>query len=116
LDNVVWSNPKSLVGTQILGQLGMNFFLQVPKKVGDLFVWDYEPSYDEFHTLSEGNFYIPIDKLPPPTVRVKPEKNMLVILNARKLHAIEPTIDRDRIAVSCFLGFYTNTKPLTFWS
>lgn len=115
-DLVGWSNPKAKNAQDIQGQFGVNYFLQVPKEGGRLLLWNMHLDKKEFHAQSEGDFCIPISKLPPPDFIVKPENGMLILLNSTKLHAIETSIDGDRIASSCFIAYRGEDQPLTYWT
>lgn len=115
-DLVGWSNPDAIGIEDIMGQYGLNYFLQTPEEGGELLLWNKHLTQAEFYNKSKGNFCIPINELPKPDIKIKPRSGLLVILNARNLHAIETSIDNDRIAYSCFIAYRDFNKPLTYWT
>lgn len=115
-DLVKWSNSKAINISDVEGQFGLNYFLQVPSVGGHLMVWNQELEYEEFNKRSKGFFCIPLEEMPPPDWVVKPEVGMLILLNSRNLHAIEKSISCDRIALSFFVAYRGKNKPITIWS
>jgi hypothetical protein len=115
-DLVSWSNPKAKTIHDIQGQFGMNYFMQVPQNGGKLLMWNISYDKPTFDKKAEGLFCIPIHHLPPPDIMIKPEAGMLVFLNTHYLHAIEKSIDSDRIASSCFIAYRGKSKALTYWT
>lgn len=115
-DLIISSNPKALNGHEVLAQVGMNYFLQTPKEGGELLVWDQQLGADEFIKKARGDFCIPIEEMPLPDLKLKPEKGMLELVNTSNLHAINTSVDLDRIAFSYFIAYRGRYKPLTFWS
>ena len=115
-DFAKWSNPRALGIDNIVGQFGMNYFIQIPEEGGELLCWNKSMQLDEFNTAAKGDFCIPIDQLPTPDLIIKPEVGMLVLLNANKLHAINMSYGSARIAMSCFLAYRGTDHKLTIWS
>lgn len=115
-DHIKWSNPKADNTDDMMGQYGINYFLKTPKESGALMMWNKEYAKEDFFSLSKQDFCIPIENLPKPDCLLKPEVGMLTILNARKLHAIDYCRDSERIALSCFLAYRGQNKPLSIWS
>lgn len=115
-DLVSWSNPHAKGTADIIGQFGMNYFLQAPDQGGELLIWNKHLSREEFYEKSKGDFCIHVSQLPPPDLKVKPKVGMLTLLNAHNLHAVEPSLDNDRIAASCFVAYRGENKPLSYWT
>lgn len=115
-DLVSWSNQKAKDIEDIKWQFGVNLFLQVPEEGGHLLLWNQHLNFNDFYKKSMGDFCIPIDNLPNPDIKIKPKEGMLVLLNSHYLHAIEKSIDKNRIASSFFLAYRAHDKPLTYWT
>lgn len=115
-DRLKTSNPNAQGLDIIQGQFGMNYYMRVPKQGGALYLWDKILSEEEFNKQSEGDFCIPIHKLPPADVVLQPEEGMLSLINANRLHAISTSVTSDRVGLSCFLAYRGQDKPLSIWS
>jgi hypothetical protein len=115
-DFLSWSNPGAKNTDLIIAQCGMNYFTQVPNEGGCLIMWKKSLSREEFFKASKGDFCIHLDNMPNPDISIKPKQGMLALINANYLHAIQMPIDKDRIAVSCFVGYQGDKQPLLLWS
>lgn len=100
----------------IISQIAMNVYLQMPKIGGELELWNQECSDEEFEKLREGSYGILRTKLPAPSVRIKPETGELILFKSSRLHAVLPVKGDKRLSISCFLAFRGLNKPLTVWS
>lgn len=108
-------NPITL---EIKGQIAANIYLQMPAigKGGNLELWDFSLTDNKFNEMRGSNYGISRDKLPPPTQIISPEVGDLVLFNARRLHAVRECDTSERLSVSCFIGYRSRNKPLTYWS
>ncbi len=99
------------------GQFAANTYIDMPANGGELDIWKEEFSDKTYDAMREnGSYGIKRDKLPAPYLTYKPEQGELLLFNARKLHAVKPVYGSSRLSISCFIGFYGNDKPLTYWS
>lgn len=100
----------------LTAQFAANIYFQVPKFGGELLMWHRNMSSEEFDRKRNGKYGIEIEELPMPDVVVKPGRGDLLIFDSRKIHAVASPQDASRIAVSFFIGYRGNDKPLTYWS
>lgn len=116
--------PRDMVGWTIADinqQLSWNLFLQSPEGGGEFQIWK--------------RYWIPEDeklyKHDPKTMKgykdevvngcatavVDPQTGRFVLFDARNYHTIGNVVgNRDRIAMSSFIGIVDESKPLIFWS
>lgn len=116
-DNLSKDAPDSVNAKLILAQLAANVYLDMPKNGGELELWDRvydDESYNQM--IEDGSYGIDRSRLPPPSYIIKPESGDLIIFNAGRLHGVKSGIDHSRISISCFIGYYGENKPLTYWS
>lgn len=102
--------PESIY--QLDGQFSANVYLQLPKSGGALEVWNVPPfSPAEVDALPEDKDWRA--ELPEPVV-IRPRVGELVIINTRRLHAVQSFSEGTRITVQCFIG-YNAHSPLFLW-
>ena len=96
-------------------QFGMNIYLQVPDKGGDLQMWLREATLEERKHVrqSEG---IPHGSVEPPYHTIHPEAGDMIMMSTRLLHAVTPGVETARISIGSFIGCYGEERPLTIWS
>ena len=103
--------------TNLTGQLGMNIYLELPEKGGQLQLWDISLSDSEYNSMRLNDSYgIERALLPEPSMTIKPSEGELVLIDTKKLHAISPLQKGRRITLSSFLGVIDEVEPLLMWS
>lgn len=103
-------------GRNILAQVAMNVYLQLPKIGGELELWNRSCSDEEFDRL-RGDFYgIQRAKLPAANLSIKPLIGELVLFHSTRLHAVKPVKGDSRVSISCFFAYRGDHRPLTIWS
>jgi len=116
IDKLEWSLPAHLQ-VNLLAQLSVNIYLQVPDQGGELEVWDIRPSPPEYQALKRERHYgIDRDHLPPADFSTRPQDGDLIIINPRFIHAVRPVHRSPRITLSSFIGYFGEQSPLIFWS
>ncbi len=98
------------------GQLAVNIYLQMPEAGGEIELWLKEPTaaQDKEQETRDG---LDRDSLGEPKLVVKPEEGDLVIFNSRLIHGVTAGIGkRQRVTMSCFIGYRDDALPLTYWS
>lgn len=100
----------------VLAQFGANLYAQVPDTGGELLMWNMNMPPEEFDRLRAGEYGIPVERLPPPDLALKPSAGDLFVFDSRKMHAVAPPVERPRLALSCFVAYRGDEAPLTFWS
>lgn len=108
--------PRQPEATSLSAQFGANIYMQMPGAGGALLMWKGEIAPAAFNKMRGEDYGIPIDRLGPPDVRVRPAPGDLLIFNSRKMHAVSPGTGRSRLALSCFVGYRGESNPLSFWS
>jgi hypothetical protein len=108
--------PGHSEATSLIAQFGANIYIQMPSAGGALLMWNDEIPPMVFNRMRGSDYGIPIDRLGPPAVSVRPSPGDLLVFNSRKMHAVSPGSGRSRLAVSCFVGYRGESKPLTYWS
>ncbi|MBP9841899.1 MAG: 2OG-Fe(II) oxygenase [Simkaniaceae bacterium] len=115
-DMIRWYDKASPRSQEIISQLTMNIYLQIPKMGGELELWDWGfRDKEEYEKHAEGSYGIDKAKLDPPALIIQPKIGDLVLFNPEKLHCIT-TGSGQRFSVSCFIGYRGDKKPLTYWS
>ncbi|WP_375414940.1 2OG-Fe(II) oxygenase [uncultured Bradyrhizobium sp.] len=108
--------PDTPEANSLISQFGVNIYIDVPAKGGELGMWNHEISDAEFLEQRGDDYAIPLDQLGPCDYTTKPENGDLIFFNARKLHAVLPGEGIDRLTISGFLGYRGDKEPLTVWS
>lgn len=108
--------PDTRESRTLISQFGVNVYIDVPAKGGELAMWMDEISDAEFLCMRGNDYAIPLDRLDDPDFTVKPENGDLILFNARKLHAVLPGEGVDRLTLSSFIGYRGNDHGLTVWS
>ncbi len=98
-------------------QLAANLYMSTPEEGGELEVWDFSPSMEELENLFSGEYdFIDRNKLPMEPARVKPQVGELILFRSNCVHSVTPSRGGMRTAASCFIGYYGQDKPLTYWA
>lgn len=108
--------PNSPEAKNVKAQFGANIYVQTPKKGGELLMWHMNMEPEKFDELRDGNYGLQVESLGKPDLSIKPDTGDLLIFDSRKMHAVAPPIDRSRLALSFFIAYRGDDKPLTFWS
>lgn len=116
-DRLDRDSPDSFQATSLLGQLSANIFIQVPESGGGLRLWSHEPeNEEEYVKLKNGSYGLSLDVLGEPAHLIQPETGELVIFNTRKYHGVAPGTGKARINVGMFIGYRSDSSPLSYWS
>ncbi len=109
--------PYLEVAKEISAQFAANIYLQVPHEGGEIRLWKERFTDEELRQMArEGSEYgCDPEKLPPPSLELKPEPGELLIIDSTRLHAVKASHGGTRVGMSCFLG-YRPGKPLVYWS
>lgn len=108
--------PEEQAANDLVRQMAVNVYIDVPEVGGELLMWRNEISDAEFLERRGSKYGMEIEPLGKPDLIIKPQVGELIIFNARKLHAVAAGAGSDRLTVSCFLGYRGRHKPLTMWS
>ncbi len=98
---------------KLLKQFSANIYVSVPRKGGELEIWDVPPiptSVIHEHD-PDRNWRAEL----PESLKIKPEKGDLLLFNTRRPHAIGRFHQGSRITAQCFIGINTN-KSLSLWT
>jgi predicted 2-oxoglutarate/Fe(II)-dependent dioxygenase YbiX len=108
--------PGVVEAESLTAQFAANIYFKMPEVGGELLMWHRNMPTVEFDERRKGKYGIAIDDLPPPDVVVKPGCGDLLIFDSRKIHAVASPHGTARMAVSFFIGYRGDDKPLTYWS
>jgi hypothetical protein len=98
-------------------QLAANIYLNMPEEGGELQLWNYGCSDEEYkNLLTPGDYYVDRSKLEEPVITIRPEAGELVLFNPMRYHAVTAGKSAKRVSVSCFIGYRGEYNPLTLWS
>lgn len=107
------------ISTLVRSQLAFNIYLDVPQYGGDLEIWDWVASDEDFRALQDQreNFSYALDRerISKSDISIKPNVGDLVLFNSSNVHAVAPS-KGDRVSVSCFIGYCGINHPLILWS
>ena len=108
---------KSFVkASQIINQLAVNIYLQMPQHGGELELWDFGiKDVHEYQKMAENSYGIHKSKLPNPALIIKPKVGELILFCSQRLHCIFPGSEK-RLTMSSFIGYRGKNFPLTYWS
>lgn len=103
----------------VVGQLGVNIYLDTADQGGELESWDRYISDEEYESLRDrypGSYGFPREMLPEDSVLVDPEVGDLVLVNTTRAHAVRRIEQGRRMTVSGFVGSAGIDQPLRYWS
>jgi len=112
--------------TALLGSLGIsvrfgiNVYLNMPPKGGEIEFWHRYISDTEYEELKRSDYGVNREDIGSPDVRFRPAIGQAVIFRADRPHAVAPINTgltdvsqfEDRITNACFLGITDSTKPI----
>lgn len=108
--------PGAPEAISVQAQFGANVYVQIPETGGELLMWNMNMAPRVFDQLRGKDYGIRVETLPKPDIVVKPGTGDLLIFDSRKMHAMAPPVEKSRLALSCFVAYRGDGKPLTFWS
>ncbi|MCE2790633.1 MAG: 2OG-Fe(II) oxygenase [Saprospiraceae bacterium] len=109
--------PKELKFITLLAQAAGNIYLSLPEEGGELLLWDIKPDYEEYEALKEHRHdFIDTSKLSSEPIVMKPRNGELILFRSDHIHAVSSAKNVNRIALSCFVGYYGDDQPLTYWA
>jgi len=116
--------PRDMRGWHIASirqQFSWNLFLQTPETGGEFVIWkrywetNDEPLYKYDSRTMKGYKSEVISNCP--SVVVEPKEGRLVLFDSRNYHDVSKVIgERQRLAMSAFIGLIDEHNPLLLWS
>jgi len=106
-------------GIHLLGQIGVNIYLEVAEEGGGLEAWDRVIADEEYMSLGkqyEGSYGYRRELLPRQSLVISPDVGDLVMINTAYVHAVRKITAGRRITVSGFVGSCGSEQPLRCWS
>lgn len=103
----------------LVGQLGVNIYLDVAEEGGGLEAWDHIVSDEEYYALGrdyEGSYGYSREQLPEQSLVIAPQVGDLILINTAFVHAVRKITHGRRITVSGFVGSRGMSEPLRCWS
>lgn len=110
---------EDMKGIDLLGQIGVNIYLDVAEEGGGLEAWDHVVSDEEYAGLGgryEGSYGYDRERLPGRSLLIHPQVGDLVMINTAYVHAVRKITAGRRITVSGFVGSRGSEQPLLCWS
>lgn len=108
--------PSEAAANDLLAQFGANVYIKVPAEGGELLMWEKEIPPAVFDEMRGPDYGLEISRLGTADLAVKPQRGDLLIFNSRKMHAVAPGKELNRLALACFVAYRGMNNPLTFWS
>lgn len=101
-------------------QLAFNIYLDVPEKGGEIELWNWKATDEDFTRYQNKNpdlaYGMDRSKLKEPDLVYKPKKGDVLIFNPRNVHAVAPSFGTKRLTISTFIGYSGVDKELVLWS
>lgn len=111
--------PHKDISGMIKCQLAFNVYLEMPEIGGELEIWDWVVTDEEFKCLKdqrEGFSYaLNRERIRKSNILLKPDIGDLILFNSNNVHAVTPS-SGERLSISCFIGYCGMEKPLVVWS
>ena len=107
-------NPRA---REIRIQLAANVYLNMPESGGSLLLWDASMLPENLsHCLRQDGYGFDPEKIGLPKLEIQPEIGDLILFNSRYLHSVSRVGVGGRLSSSCFIGFRSFNRPLSYWS
>jgi hypothetical protein len=118
LDNLAWDLEKiDKANTEVMTQLAVNVYLDVPDSGGEVKLWRISPDKKEYEKYRNKNSYgLDEAKMPKPDLIFKPKIGDLWLFRASELHQVVEAGKGRRVTQSCFVGFRGDDEYLIVWS
>lgn len=103
----------------LVGQLGVNIYLDTADAGGELETWDFVITDEQYTSLREqypGSYGYAHSMLPAESLLISPEVGDLVLVNTMCAHAVRKITKGRRMTVSGFVGNAGADQPLRCWS
>ncbi|MEX0446412.1 2OG-Fe(II) oxygenase [Xenorhabdus sp. SGI246] len=101
-------------------QLAFNIYLDVPEKGGEIELWNWKATDQEFHNFQNKNpdlaYGMDREKIRKPDIVYKPKKGEILLFNPRNVHAVAPSNGTPRLTISTFIGYSSDNEELVLWS
>ncbi len=101
-------------------QIAFNCFLSTAEDGGEMELWDYKPSDEEYvklaHKDEKLSYGLDRSKVGAPTMTYTPKIGEIVLFNAGYLHAVSPVRKGQRLTLSSFIGVVDKSDELVIWS
>lgn len=108
--------PTNGAVSELKTQVALNLYIEVPERGGELELWDVHLSDEERKTLLAGKHdFIDRDGLPEPE-QLRPRNGELILFRSDHVHAVRGMRRENRVAASCFLGYYGSGEPIRYWA
>lgn len=117
-DKLDW-DLKAIDGgeTQVMSQLAVNIYLDMPKQGGQVRLWRESLNKKEYDYLRNKDSYgVDELKLPKPDFVFRPKAGDLWLFRASELHQVVESGAGRRVTQSCFVGFWGDNEHLIVWS
>lgn len=108
--------PDSFRAHSLKCQIACNVYLSMPSQGGELWIWNREIGEKEFDAMRGSSYGIEPKLLGEPSIVLRPETGDMILFNSRLMHAVSAGNDAPRLSISCFVGFRSQSSPLTLWS
>lgn len=112
--------PEIYNNLRISEQLAFNIYLQTPENGGELELWDWKASDEEFINYRNADPAISYgmnrSKISQPKIKYKPKKGEILLFNPRNVHAVAPSNGGQRLTISTFIGYINDNEELLLWS
>lgn len=117
-DMTNWDVPDCEPAQTLLTQFACNTYLKTSEQGGCLELWDrtFQTKGQYDRTQVPGDYGLDRDRLGPPAVTIHPCDGDLIIFNAQRVHAVTEITKGVRVAVSAFIGYRGQGRPLTVFS
>jgi hypothetical protein len=103
--------------TDVLSQLAMNVYLDLPASGGEVKLWKIRLTKKEYEKYQiKGSYGLDPKKLPPPDFSFSPQTGDLWLFRANELHQVVEAGAGRRVTQSCFVGFQGEDRSLIIWS
>jgi hypothetical protein len=109
-------SPSNEAASDLQAQVAVNLYIEVPERGGELELWDVRLSDEEREALLSGEHdFIDRSVLPEPEA-LRPRDGELILFRSDRVHAVRGMRRENRMAASCFLGYYGNDEPIRYWA